>query len=271
MQKHFVLILILFCVNKSYQTSENEEGVKVDPLPSGIFYSKLGTANIYRGTFEYFILYDVKYIKMQKQTLHDLQNQLKDLKPNDTISKTQSIIDSTLNIMKYLIRVCDENQRSILERRKRSVLSWIMSFLFGVNDEAYASINELQLQNQELKKMETDANVLLNDKIAETQDVFQSKVTAILNETNDFQQIFKKQQEKILQLHNELQIFETVSNIHERARNIMIAVNRFGLWTDHFNFDVIDNAVKESNNVLKLKNLVSSYFRHFTIIHFKCM
>lgn len=239
------IILIKIC------NCETDENYKIESLPAGLYYSEIGLAHVSKGEYELYHYYNISDILIEKSALIILQSDTIKHIPNNTCNTRNNIlciidhnIEKILNQIEFVLDLCDKSDNTLLERVKRGLFGKFLTYVFGVNDEAYAALNELQLQNKDLLIFTKNINNIFQKKLQETQAVIQKKVTVMAdemrNETLGFYEILL-----------EHQILENVRNIEYKLNKIINAINAKGDWYDHFLYKSIKEIINKANAILK--------------------
>lgn len=242
----FCYLYIFFSSLICSYSCETFENYKIEPVLPGLYNSDIGKAHVSFGHYEIFQYYNISDILNDDKNLNVLLNDIKN-HTNDNLSKTLLLTENTITnildhteLLKQLCFNSDEN----FERFKRGLLGQILTFFFGLNDEAYEALNELQAQNNDLLNYTKNSNQIFQEKLYNAQKIVQTKIKVISDELqNDFL-LFK---EDIL----ENQILANVKHIEKKIINILRAVNGKGEWFHHFLFKNVEELLVKANKVLK--------------------
>lgn len=227
---------------------QNDENFKIDSLPAGLYYSEIGSGYVSVGYYQLFNFYNVSELHEEREIWNKLKSDIK-AKTAANISDTMSIvlheIEKNLDHLEFVIKLC-ENGDTTIDRFKRGIFGKILTFFFGINDEAYEALNELQMQNQDLLQFTQDTSKIYKKKLKETQEVIQKKM-------NEFYDMFNQEHFENYLLHS-LQYTDT------KLTNIIRAINKNGDWNDFFSHKKVEEIVQKHNEILKNKVCMKLHF-----------
>lgn len=252
-----------------------DENYSVEDLPGGLYYIDMGTAYIEKGYYEIVKFYNKTDIITEEKMLADIYNHLPNIECVAHVCHSMMVlkdfIEQVLSYMELLIDLChksDVNSVDTIKRMKRGWFGWILTKMFGVNDEAYAALNELQLQNNDLYKYTNESNNLFQMKLNEIQQVLKSKIKDVFKVISEDRQVIMSlinttnlQEDHIESIHSELEsykIFQNTEFLDVKYKKILNAVNGGGLWYEHFSYKTIKKMIKKGNSLLQ--NQVNNYF-----------
>lgn len=243
---YFTIIIILIRITGT----KSDDNFKIESLPAGLYHSDIGTAHLSKGVYEFVHFYNISDILTEKELLIQLKASIKAHLPSNKCTNGYNAllnidddIEKTLDAIEFITELCLNSEASF-DRVKRGLLGKVLTFFFGVNDEAYDALNELQLQNKDLLNYTNNINFIVQEKLKETQTVIQAKITQMTNKMNNQTMDFY---EKVLELH----IFDSIRNIEKKIDKIMSTINAKGDWHEHFSYKNMKQIISKANVVLK--------------------
>lgn len=255
MQIFLFLSAVLFLAK-----AENDVNFKFEDLPSGVFFHSIGTAYVEKGTFEFLRVYTKQELLHNRETL---QNIKKYIESTETEYPLHEFLKKTIDNFDLLLFLCDNNSKSLkksLKRTKRGFFGWILTKIFGVNDEAYQQIAELQKENIDLYNYTNSYNSLMEKKIQETQSVLSVKVkqvlSAIKEQKENTEALLNETKKEDMEIEHikkktyETKLFKIIEELSSISYNIIKAVNGKSVFVDHFSFGEVKKTIEDANEIL---------------------
>ncbi|XP_055700017.1 uncharacterized protein LOC129799815 [Phlebotomus papatasi] len=177
-----LMIFMLFSTILATSNNPDKPNIEVFIPEPGLYIEKMGIARLQRGNLQV----EITYTTAESQRDQELINAIWDKMSlacktaSEAVSDADTTCTHNINHLQhkrdYLLEEINRISEKQGVRKKRGLLGQAVTYLFGVNDQVYASIDQLKERQEDTQKLIKQQSLMLSTKVDLSNTIIENKL-----------------------------------------------------------------------------------------------